>query len=460
MIAIPIAAGSVSHWYGEGALRKQVLFDVTAEIRAGEIVILTGPSGSGKTTFLTLVGGLRTTRAGSLRVLTHELNGADERTLTKVRKNIGYIFQSHNLIDALTARQNVEMALQLHDEVSDDERRRRADEMLDRVGLKEHVFKHPNQLSGGERQRVAIARALVAGPRIVLADEPTGALDRETGREVVELIQQLAREEGVTVLLVTHDSRILDAADRILSLEDGRLSSFMRAFTSHTGRMLGHLARDIRHGGLIHRIEGLDATGFEDMLREVTEETRDLVSIMEATRDDAFQQMQAQVLEAIALKIGDLLNAEDATIYFVDDERKELWSLTRVDGLAEERTIPIGEEIPGQVAACGQTISKDGTLSVPVSDSQGKVFAVIELRNKTGGGAFSAGDEKRVQEFSRSLGYILDSWCKMGCACRPLEGIASSCVSSPAEAACHPAHPTPARVASKSGSKTQSVPTN
>jgi putative ABC transport system ATP-binding protein len=441
MIETPISAKLVSHWYGEGSLRKQILFDVSAQIRAGEIVILTGPSGSGKTTFLTMVGGLRTTQAGSLRVLGHELNGAEESTLTEVRKNIGYIFQSHNLIDALTARQNVEMALQLHDDISSDERRHRAEEILGRVGLKEHSHKHPNHLSGGECQRVAIARAIVADPKIVLADEPTGALDRDPGREVVNLIQRLAREEDVTVLMVTHDNRILDAADRILSMEDGRLSSLMRAFTSHTGRMLGNLARDIQQGELIHRMEGLNPSEFEEMLREVTEETRDLVAVMEATRSQAFQQMQAQVLGAFTAKMGVLLKAEQAIVHLVDAEKEELWSVTREDGDLREFTTPIGKGIVGQVAANGQAENAGETLCVPASDSQGKVFAAIELKNKMGGGPFVVEDEKRLKEFSRSLAYILESWCRMGCSCRRAEAIASSCVIPPGEAMCHPERP-------------------
>jgi putative ABC transport system ATP-binding protein len=439
MIESPIAAKLVSHWYGEGDLRKQILYDVSADIRAGEIVILTGPSGSGKTTFLTLVGGLRMVRAGSLHILGHELNGADERTLTGVRKKIGYIFQSHNLIDALTARQNVEMALQLHGDISNDERRGRAEEILERVGLKEHGLKHPNHLSGGQRQRVAIARAIVGNPRIVLADEPTGSLDRDTGREVVALIQQLAREDDVTVLLVTHDNRILDAADRILTMEDGRISSLMRAFTSDTGRMLGNLARDIQQGELVHRMKGLNSSQFAEMLREVTEETRDLVAIMEATRSQAYQQMQAQVLEAFTTKMGEFLKAEHATVHLMDTEKKELWSVIREDGDLKERTVPLGQGMVGRVAAMGETENSDGTLCVPVSDSQGKTFAVIELKNKAGGQSFIVNDEKRLKEFSRSLGYILETWCQMGCTCRRIEASAPSCVIHPGETMCQPA---------------------
>ncbi|MEE9279335.1 MAG: ATP-binding cassette domain-containing protein, partial [Myxococcota bacterium] len=207
--AVPIAIEGVNHYFGAGELRKQILFDIETEIRAGEIVIVTGPSGSGKTTLLTLIGALRTTQEGSLKVLDQELRGAVGRTLEGVRKNIGYIFQSHNLLDALTASQNVQMGLLLHPHESRRQVRQAADHMLRAVGLGDHVDDFPSKLSGGQRQRVAIARALVSQPRIILADEPTASLDKTSGREVVELMRGLAKEQGVTVLLVTHDNRIL-----------------------------------------------------------------------------------------------------------------------------------------------------------------------------------------------------------------------------------------------------------
>ena len=212
MSEAPIAIERVSHHFGEGALRRQILYEISAEIRSGEIVILTGPSGSGKTTLLTLIGALRSTQDGSLRVLGHELRGADETGLIRVRKNIGYVFQSHNLIDALTAAQNVAMSLKHEAGASSVEKRRRVRDVLESVGLGDHLDHYPSQLSGGERQRVAIARALARRPKIVLADEPTASLDKKSGRDVVERLQGLAKEQGVTVLLVTHDSRILDVA--------------------------------------------------------------------------------------------------------------------------------------------------------------------------------------------------------------------------------------------------------
>ena len=214
----------LDHFFGEGKLKKQILFDINLTLNSGEVIILKGPSGSGKTTLLTLMGGLRSPQSGSLKVFGSELVGAKKNQLVQTRKNIGYIFQSHNLLASLTAKQNVQMSLELHERISSKEVAQRAIALLEAVGLKDHINYHPQSLSGGQKQRVAIARALVSHPRIVLADEPTAALDGKTGREAVELMQQLAREQGCTILIVTHDNRILDVADRLVGLEDGRIT--------------------------------------------------------------------------------------------------------------------------------------------------------------------------------------------------------------------------------------------
>ena len=220
-----IHAQHLSHHFGEGSLKKQVLFDINLEISGGEIVILTGPSGSGKTTLLTLLGGLRSAQEGSLKILGQEVLNASKSQLSQLRRNVGYIFQAHNLLRFLTAQQNVRMALELHDAFFGEDLDAIAADMLKEVGLADHVRYYPDQLSGGQRQRVAIARALVSHPKIVLADEPTAALDKKSGRDVVEVMQRLAKEQGCTILLVTHDNRILDIADRIIYMEDGRLAA-------------------------------------------------------------------------------------------------------------------------------------------------------------------------------------------------------------------------------------------
>ncbi len=220
-----ISIQNLDHYFGHGQLKKQVLFDISLEINAGEIIIMTGPSGSGKTTLLTLVGGLRSAQSGSLQVLGEELCGASARKLTQARRQHGYIFQAHNLHASLTALQNVKMGLELHSRISLQEMKTRSAEMLELVGLGNRANYYPDDLSGGQKQRVAIARALVSRPKIVLADEPTAALDSKSGRDVVNIMQQLAKEQGCTILLVTHDNRILDIADRIVHMEDGHLIS-------------------------------------------------------------------------------------------------------------------------------------------------------------------------------------------------------------------------------------------
>jgi putative ABC transport system ATP-binding protein len=214
----------LKHSFGRGELAKQVLFDNCLDVTRGEIVIMTGPSGSGKTTLLTLIGGLRTIQQGSVQVMGHEMCGLAPAELVKVRRNIGFIFQAHNLFPSLTAFQNVRMSLELHD-CPPDEMRVRAEEMLKLLGLGHRIHYKPEALSGGQRQRVAIARALVSRPGLILADEPTAALDKQSGRDVVDLLKKFAAEQKTTILMVTHDNRILDAADRIVNMVDGNIIS-------------------------------------------------------------------------------------------------------------------------------------------------------------------------------------------------------------------------------------------
>jgi putative ABC transport system ATP-binding protein len=216
---------NLNHYFGQGTLKKQVLFQINLKITEGEIVILTGPSGSGKTTLLSLIGGLRSVQEGSLQHFEKELRGASEEQLVQTRRQIGYIFQAHNLLPFLTARQNVQMSIELQEHLGGRETEERAALILEEVGLGHRIDYYPDSLSGGQKQRVAIARALAGNPPLVLADEPTAALDSKTGRDVVNLMQRLAKEQRRTIVLVTHDNRILDIADRIVHMEDGRLCS-------------------------------------------------------------------------------------------------------------------------------------------------------------------------------------------------------------------------------------------
>ena len=223
MQAEPIRIAALNYAYGEGELLRPVLRDVALQVGVGEVLLLTGPSGSGKTTLITLIGALRSMQEGSCRVLGQELLDASESDRVSLRQRIGFIFQNHNLLGALTARQNVAMALEVAPRFSETERLRRAGAMLASVGLAEHADRLPSKLSGGQRQRVAIARALVGDPGLVLADEPTAALDKVSGAEVARLLRDLAKSRGVPILMVTHDPRILDIADRVVAMKDGRI---------------------------------------------------------------------------------------------------------------------------------------------------------------------------------------------------------------------------------------------
>ena len=214
---------NLCHSFGQGEMQRQVLQNISFSIEPGEVVLLTGPSGCGKTTLLTLIGALRTVQGGRVNVLGQPLDGAGRRCRQQVRRQIGMIFQGHNLLRCLSAEQNVQMGADLLPGLSYRARRDEARQWLRAVGLEDQMAKLPQDLSGGQKQRVAIARALAAHPRLLLADEPTAALDSRTGREVVELLQRLAREQSCAVLMVTHDPRIVDVADRLLQMEDGCL---------------------------------------------------------------------------------------------------------------------------------------------------------------------------------------------------------------------------------------------
>ncbi len=215
----------LSHWFGKGSMKRQILNSISMQIDPGEVVLLTGPSGCGKTTLLTLIGALRKIEVGELSVFGYQLRGSRRSIRQKLRRQIGMIFQGHNLLRCLTAEQNVQMGSDLIEGLSYRERRDQARHWLQEVGLEDHMNKLPHDLSGGQKQRVAIARALAARPKLLLADEPTAALDSFTGREIVDLLKKLALDQSCSVLMVTHDPRILDVADRLLRMEDGRLLS-------------------------------------------------------------------------------------------------------------------------------------------------------------------------------------------------------------------------------------------
>ncbi len=431
MAADPVVVEDLDHAYGTGELRKQILYGISAEIPAGEIVIVTGPSGSGKTTLLTIVGALRSAQSGSVRVLGEELCQAKARTLETVRRQIGFIFQQHNLLEALTAQQNVELGLRVTRGPRGAALRHRALEMLNAVGLAEHCDKRPEQLSGGQRQRVAIARALAAEPAMLLADEPTASLDRKSGREVVDRMQALAREKGTTILLVTHDNRILDIADRIMHLEDGRLSTFTDAVIANTQHMMHVLAENQQKQSLETTVEEMDEAVFRQSLLSLTQESQHFLEATRLANDEAFQSMLERALQAFTRRVAGLLHAERASLMLIDQERGRL--VVRVSQDLPERgeiSFPLGTGIAGAVADTGETIRitdayadsrfnpeidrqtgfrTRSVLCVPLRDAAGEVFAVTQLLNRKDGQPFTADDEEKFRQFAESLGVILDT---------------------------------------------------
>lgn len=215
----------LSHSFGQGETAILALKGVEMQLRRGEMVVLAGPSGSGKTTLLTLIGCLRSIRSGEIELLGTKLAGADEAMLATMRRHLGFVFQHHNLHRSLTALENVRLGLEV---LGPSVMTNWADDCthaLSIMGLADRGQARPDQLSGGQRQRVAVARAIVGNPHLILADEPTAALDAENGKRVVELLRNLADRRQTTVLIVTHDHRIMDYADRIVRMEDGRIVS-------------------------------------------------------------------------------------------------------------------------------------------------------------------------------------------------------------------------------------------
>jgi putative ABC transport system ATP-binding protein len=218
-----IQARGLSKVYGNGGAELRALSDINLEIRSGQLTLLMGPSGSGKTTLLSILGCILRASSGSLELLGEDVLALPESALPRLRREtIGFVFQGFNLFPALTAVENVALALDLRG-LRSAEANLRAESWLIEVGLKERMRAFPADLSGGQKQRVAIARALAGDPPILLADEPTAALDSTSGRTVIELLQRLAHEHGRAVVIVTHDPRVLAYGDRILHLEDGRL---------------------------------------------------------------------------------------------------------------------------------------------------------------------------------------------------------------------------------------------
>ncbi len=427
----PIVLENVNHHFGKKSLRKQILFDVCTEIGAGEIVIVTGPSGSGKTTLLTLIGALREVQDGSVRVLGSELRGASAAERKLVRRKLGIIFQAHNLLNALTASQNVQMSLLVDADMSKREAERRAHAMLDAVGLGAHAGHFPDQLSGGQRQRIAIARALATEPRLILADEPTASLDKASGREVVELMRKLAKEHGTTVVMVTHDNRILDVADRILHIEDGHLS-VTRDGEAQPGAAASSpigLAAD-----LPEKISELSAEQFSPMVEDLHGEAQRLLAFAEMRKQGAVDGMLARALEALTAKLASLLGAARASVFVVEEGQDPQLRLAVAQDEALDVRVPLQLGIAGYVARTGRSLRVEdayadprfypvvdeetgfqtrSVLACPIVDRRGRVFAVAQLLNRLDGEPFEASDELRFRSQLAPLGVILELWQEM-----------------------------------------------
>jgi putative ABC transport system ATP-binding protein len=266
-VELAVEVTGVDYAYGAGETRSQVLFDNNLEIGCGELVILTGPSGSGKSTLLTLIGALRAVQEGTVRVLGRDLNGLAPGAQAVLRKNVGFIFQKHNLFSSLTAIENARMATALRPSAPA-EMNRRVAEVFDRLGLADRLYHYPAELSGGQQQRVAIARALVNRPALVLADEPTASLDAKSGQAVMSLLREMATgPERATVLLVTHDQRVIDHADRVVNMVSGRIHS--NILTQQAVRIARVLARN----DAVRRLE-LSETVIAHISSSMTEEFR------------------------------------------------------------------------------------------------------------------------------------------------------------------------------------------
>src|SRR5262249_15135565 len=350
-------------------------------------------------------------------------------------RGIGFVLQEHNLLRALTAVQNVVLSASLIERS-----RRRAQEKalaaLEMVQLHDRADFLPDNMSGGEKQRVAIARAVAGNPKLILADEPTAFLDGHSGREVVEIMRRLAYEQRRAVLMVTHDARILDVADRIVRLEDGRLVSFTSAVAADNARMMSVLARNVRGGKVLPDIESMSSSEFVALLKRLTHEFEDFLRITEIGNDEVFDSLLSQLIEAFTRKVGKVLGAEVSSLFLVDEEAGQLWSKVAQgdDGHPIDIRISLSSGIAGRVARTGSAVNTadayqdpdfnadvdKGTgfrtrsmMCVPIRDVRGQIFAVAELLNKIGSDRFDESDERCFQEFTTSIGVLLESWWKV-----------------------------------------------
>ena len=362
---------------------KQVLRNVSTDVWPGEIVLMVGPSGAGKTTMLTLAGALRSVENGSFITLQRELSGASPEELIQVRRKIGFIFQRHNLLPYLSVLDNVQTALQPLD-VPYAEAREECAQMLQAVGLGAYLHSKPDNLSGGQQQRVAIARALVRKPELVLADEPTASLDGASGREIVELLRQLARAQGCTIVLVTHDSRILDLADRCLRLEDGVLSSYASALTSDSASMLTALSGFRESEELDWFWNDMDAGQFLDAMRKLREEASHFLNVMDFGSDDSLADWVDALLHSVLNKVATILGAQHASIRTIGDSQFRV--ITMSVGPPQEGT----------------------PLTMEIRDRDAEPIGVAEFWSGATGDGFAEAERRRLRDFEKGFDLLLE----------------------------------------------------
>lgn len=372
----------VSYSYASASGRKQVLRNVSADVWPGEIVLMVGPSGAGKTTILTLAGALRSVESGSLITLQRELSGATPEDLIQVRRKIGFIFQRHNLLESISVVDNVHTAL-LPLGYPYAEARQACVAMLQAVGLGAYIHSRPANLSTGQQQRVAIARALVRKPQLVLADEPTASLDGASGREIVELLRQLARAQGCAIVLVTHDSRILDLADRSLRLEDGVLSSYASALTADSAHMLTALSAFRDSEELSWFWSNMDAGQFLEALRKVRVEAMQFLNVMDFGADVSLMEWIDALLHSVLRKVAIILDAAYASI----------------------RTV--GESRSGEIVLTVGSPPDIEPLTLEIRDRHASLIGIAEFRHGDGI-AFTEASQRRVRDFEKVLGLLLE----------------------------------------------------
>ncbi|WP_068377313.1 ATP-binding cassette domain-containing protein [Paraglaciecola hydrolytica] len=426
---ISISVKNLDFFFGSGELKKQILFDISTDIRAGEIVIVTGPSGSGKTTLLTIVSALRSVNTGSVQIFGKELCGAKSKDLEQVRKNIGFIFQQHNLIAALTALQNVVLGIRISGKYKGSQIEQRAIEYLHLVGLGERIHYLPEQLSGGQKQRVAIARAMAAEPKILMADEPTASLDKQSGRDVVDQMKSMAKEQGSTILLVTHDNRILDVADRIIYLEDGQIASFNEAVIDSSQHMMKVVADTPSERPNNQNESDFDSQYF---MVDLSLQSQRILALKSKINPIAFKGVLTNALTDFTTRACEIFDTHGFVLYLANEQA---WSVTPLGSSSGQQigTYPNQGGVVNAVRDLNKSLLITNSfgdkriepaldkqfdeaqmiMAVPLRRRSGEVFAVVQCRRLSNKAVFTERDLKLFELFCSSITGLLEAYSKL-----------------------------------------------